>query len=218
MSRTSISPCFLLALMLSALSCGKEKIPPTVIKGRITDRKTGEPLQGAYTIFSVERKDNGSGNTGQPSPLSDANGEFSCTLNGDYAGAEETYQEGYITKSTRSNFVNGQTNSMEVQLIPRDGFLKLRIENNTGQHDILYANIYSRTEDIEKNFYNAEVIKEYPLLLNKGEVYIEVFGLGSPDVVQIMWGFKAPSNQMPHTIIDSVMVFTNDTSTYILSY
>ncbi len=209
--------CFLLALILAICGCGKED-KPTFINGKITNRKTGEPMEGVSIILQGKR----TGTNGQVEyfthgcPLTDTEGRFSCTLEGLYVTSDIT-KEGYIKREVPLSVVDRQENNLDITLVPRDGFLKLKIENNTGLHDTLYANIYSPTESLEK-YYNGEVIKEYPLLLTAGASYTETFALASPETVQILWGFKPPGYQTPHTLKDSILVVPHDTTTYILSY
>ena len=215
MSRTSIAPCFLLALLLGALSCGKEDTP-TVINGIVTDRKTGETVEGALIYMTGKKK----GNSGQDEffthacPRTDANGVFSCTIQGDYSSSEVT-KNGYVDYEKFLAIGNGEDNNVNISLVPRDGFLRLQIENNTGQHNTLYASVYSHTvttEGRKNTYWSGEVINIYPLLLNQGEIYTEVIDLPSPEIVQIRWGFGQT------TLVDSIMVVTNDTTTYLLSY
>ncbi len=186
MCRLIVVSYVLPTLLLVIWGCGKND--PTIIEGRITDQKTGKALEGAYTVFYVQQLD-GSGSTGQSSMRSNANGEFICTLDSDYDGSEETHREGYITKFTHSNFVNGQTNRMQVQLVPRDGVLILKINNNVSQHDTIYVYLYSRIESIENGTNGSAIeLKVSPVVLQMGETYTEIFDLASPEEIQITWG------------------------------
>lgn len=202
------------------LGCGKDEPSLTIIKGTVTDRKTGKPIEGALIIIRGKKP----GANGldeyftQPCPRSDPNGRFSCTLEGDYTSSE-IGKDGYISHERFLDVANGQENGIGVSLVPRDGFLRLKIENATGQHDTLYASIRSQTEYVERNgFYNAEATPKYPLPLKHGETYTAIFSLSSPEVIRVQWGFKKPTYQMPHILKDSVMVLPKDTATYILSY
>lgn len=47
----------LLAFCILLFACEKEKASPTVINGKVTDKKTGEPIEGAAAIidFTIEK-------------------------------------------------------------------------------------------------------------------------------------------------------------------
>ncbi len=212
--------CFLLTLMLALMSCGKDD-DPTVVKGRITDRKTGEPIEGA-SILVGGKKPATHGQDGffvQPCTNSNASGGFTCIIEG-YFTSSQIDKVGYVTKKNGIKGIeNGEENNIEINLAPRDGTLKLEIQNMSGQHDTLYAYIYSVTEDIEANgFYAYTAIKQYPLVINQGETYSETFHLASPEMIEIRWGFEQPPYQIKPPFQDSILVATNDTVTYILSY
>jgi len=221
MNKTLLFLGLLLGLMLAGLGCGKDD-KPTIIKGRITDRKTGEPIEGAFVYLTLSRPKSYAADEffTQSCGHSNANGEFNCTLEGKYEWMDFT-KEGYLFNKPSLNIADGKSNEVEINLIPRDGFLRLKIENTTGLHDTLYAAVHSQTiatESGQNIYYNGEVVKEYPLLLGQGEVYTQIFDLVSPEIVQIMWGFNTPTYQTPYTFRDSIMVVPNDTVTYILSY
>ncbi len=142
MNRVVLLSCFLLALMLIALSCKKDDAP-TVIKGAVTDRKTEKPIEDAFVYFRGTSIDD----LGREQPASctdytDASGQFNCTLLGTALGVE-IGKTGYATKIITSGIIDGQENEVSAQLVPRDGFLKLTIENDTGSPDALYVYVYS---------------------------------------------------------------------------
>ena len=218
MHKTLLFLSLLLGLMLAGLGCGKED-KPTIIKGRITNRKTGAPIEGVFVYLTLSRPKRYAADEffTQSCGHSNSNGEFNCTLEGKYEWMDFT-KEGYLFNKPSLNIADGKTNDVEISLIPRDGFLRLKIENTTGLHDTLHASIHSQTEYLEggQNFYTPT--NTYPLVLNQGETYTEIFALASPEIVQIMWGFNTPTYQTPYTFRDSIMVVPNDTVTYILSY
>ena len=201
--------------MLAGLGCGKDKNDPTVIKGRITDQKTMLPIKEANLHIGA-KKENANGNYEyfSPSCRSDADGRFNCTFLGNYESSDIS-KDGYVTKHNSLIVIDEQENNSNISLIPRDGFLRLRINNNTGSPSPLYATVYSRTIKIEtrqNSYYTGESIKQYPLSIGLGETYTEILDLPSPEFVQIRWGFGQS------TLVDSVMITPNDTTDYILSY
>ena len=54
MSKMILLSCFLLALGLFIPSCGKDD--PTIIKGRVTDQKTGVPIEGVFVYELVSKQ------------------------------------------------------------------------------------------------------------------------------------------------------------------
>lgn len=213
MTRTILFCCFLLALGLVEWGCGKEENPTVEIKGKVINRKTGEPVEDAFVYCrGVSYNENGGEVPSSCSDRTDANGQFACTFTGNY-GASTIDKEGYVSKFFPLNIDDKKDEVIE--LVPRDGFLRLRMENNTGTQSPLQVSIYNRTvaiETMQNIYYIGEVIKEYPLLISQGEIYTEIFDLPSTELVEIRWGF----GQI--TSIDSVIINTNDTTNYILSY
>ncbi len=74
--------CFLLALGLFIPSCGKDD--PTIIKGRVTDQKTGVPIEGVFVYLNMARPKRHSADEyfSQACGHTNSNGEFNCTLEG----------------------------------------------------------------------------------------------------------------------------------------
>ncbi len=219
MNKTLLFFGFLLGLLVAGLGCGKEDKPTISIKGTVIDQKTGQPINDAFVYCrGVSLNEDGGEVPASCSDRTDVNGQFACVFIGNY-GASTISKEGYIDKFVSLNVEDKEDDI--IQLIPRDGFMRLRIENNTGQHDTLYASVYSRivaTETMQNIYYDGEVIKEYPLLINQGEIYTEIFDLPSTEVIQIRWGFEKPTYQLRPIFQDSIPIIANDTVTYILSY
>jgi len=217
MWKMSILLYILLALIPVSWSCHKDA-KPTIIQGRITDQKTGEPIAGAFVRMGGKRID-----ATQPEeyfeascPDTDAEGHFSCTIEGDYTSST-IGKAGYITHERFLEVTNRQENDIDIHLVPRDGFLRLNIKNFTGQHDSLYVNIFSLIEDME-GVNNGENLKNFPLIIAKGETYTELIDLPSPELIKIRWGFKRSLYHAEFVIQDSISVLSKDTVSYLLSY
>ena len=217
MFRISWFSFFLLANIFIAGSCKKDT-PPTVVKGKVIDIKTGKPVKDANIEFGITKEVNGLDQYLTQTTLpTDANGEFICVLESEYY-AIIISKDGYASKYPHLDIIPGQTNSIEVNLVPRDGFLKLKIKNDTGLHDTIYTSIFSRILVTEARLNTYDVTKEFPLVLYKDEIYNQLFLLPSPEVVQIRWKFNNPDFKVGPLTIDSIMVVPNDTITYLLSY
>ncbi|MCW5921881.1 MAG: hypothetical protein KIS77_06015 [Saprospiraceae bacterium] len=100
--------CLLAPLLLSAFcillfACEKEKTSPTVINGKVTDKKTGEPIEGAAAIidFTIEKNVSGSIKTEHKTVTlsTDAQGEFHYTHDEDFDGIySEVRKGGYVPR------------------------------------------------------------------------------------------------------------------------
>ena len=165
MNKTLLLSGFLLGLMLAGLGCGKKDDNPTIpIKGTVIDLKTGEPIEDAF-VYSrgVKVQEQGGNVPVSCADRTDTNGHFECIFTGNYSGSDIS-KDGYVDKTTAFN-LNDKENEV-VQLVPRDGFLRLLIENNAGLQSPLYVSVYSRTIRIEtkqNSYYTGESIKQYPL-------------------------------------------------------
>ncbi|MCY7330788.1 MAG: hypothetical protein LH618_19705, partial [Saprospiraceae bacterium] len=124
----------------------------------------------------------------------------------------------YIVHEKNLPIVEGQENNLDIKMVPRDGFLRLNIKNDMGQHDTIYAYIYSLIGDIEGSGSEGS-LKTYPVILQTGDTYMEILQLASPETVAVRWGFnKLNYYQVDFAFQDSILVVPNDTTTYILSY
>ncbi len=216
MTLARIFKLFFLSFIPFLLLPGCDKDKPTIIKGTVTDRKTGKPIEKVSIEISGEQyeKDREGRilytlaycNT-------DANGSYLCKLDGKNASAR-FWKNNYLNHFGGGDVRDGEENIRDVSLVPRDGFLSLTIQNLTGQYDTIYALVLSPIKIAEERDPSGYSTKKYPLTLKKNESYTEVFRVASPDEVIIVWEHAKKANYLKK----SVSVVPNDTASYTLTY
>ncbi|MBK8192895.1 MAG: hypothetical protein IPK76_06725 [Lewinellaceae bacterium] len=209
------------AIWLLLFACEKET-PPTVINGKVTDRKTGMPVEGARIDidFQTEKTVSGSLKTDHEyvSFSTDAQGKFHYTHNADYTSTySELYKEGYGSYGPLI-IEKGETNDLDITLSPIDGTLRLEITNQSGQFDSIYIIIESPS--LIDGPVNSEKIftDTFPVTLPFNGTHIEYFDLPSEEFTKIHWGFVYFTSLSESVYIDSVFLALHDTTVYNLVY
>jgi hypothetical protein len=138
-----IPPLLLTAFFIFLFACGKEETPPTVINGKVTDKKTGEPIEGAAVIidFTTEKTVSGSIKTEHETVTlsTDAQGEFHYTHDAYYTGMYSEVRKGDYVPRAHLKIKRGEVNNLEIELVPKDGTLRLELSNENGQEDSIYV-------------------------------------------------------------------------------
>lgn len=210
-------------LLLSAtsvllFSCGKGD-SPTVINGRVTNKKTGEPIEGAavYVDFRYTGYD-GAEESDLVSGKTNAQGEFVIEHDSEY---EYTYSEvsrnGYIPQ-VGMRFYKGIENNVDVSLAPTDGVLKLEIINQNDVFDSVYVILENPSCLTAIGPLGKIYLDKFPLSLPAGSTYIKYYPLPSEEYTKIHWGFSYFTSSSGSSFKDSVFLSLNDTAIYKLAY
>lgn len=215
-----ISPLLLsvFSLLLLLLACGKEEAGPTVIKGRITDKKTGAPIEGVYIECIGFKGEGGNQIIEDFSVYSDNFGDYETMIPQEYRiSFPRVYKPGYLPKIDPNGATTiqvGNINIVNVQIIPTDGFLRLKISNDMAQHDSIYLKIFSPTMSSEGLGVKGP---NYPVVLASDAAHEEIFAFPSDEHVKIHWGFaKFVITGAP--FVDSVFLPENDTTDFTISF
>jgi hypothetical protein len=186
-----VSPFLLLASLIFLFGCGKEETGPTVIKGRVTDKKTGEPVRGAYIQCSSTIGSPPNEVSTDRSTSTDTDGKYEIVIPSDErVSFANVYEPGYLPKidPSNGNFVqNGDTIIVNVQLIPTDGFLRLILKNDTGQNDSIFVTIYNETVFSEGLGLEGPT---YPTVLTVGNLHEEILAFPSEETIGVYWDFE----------------------------
>jgi hypothetical protein len=206
------------SFLLIAFACKKE-VPPTVINGKVTDKKTGEPIEGAVTDldFTTEKTVSGSIKTEHiiVTLKTDTQGQFQYTHEDDFDGLfSQIYKTGYAPRSPVGKIRRSEVNNLEIQLIPKDAILRLKLSNDTGQFNAIYV--------ILKNpsygpLYGIN-LPHFPVMLPVGEKYTSYLHLPSEEFSQIYWGFSYFPGSYAAPFQDSVYLTLNDTTDFVISF
>lgn len=215
----------LLILLLGAWGCGKEEMDATIIKGTLTDRKTGKSIEGAkITVgFGKTTTLNGSQHDTQSYGTFTTNetGGFSYTYSLDYSyiGNVSIEKDGYVT-NINWKIDKGKENNLTLSLLPKDAALKVTFLNQTGEQKPLYFLMMSPKINIEGHGMKAFLRLEQhnPLSLAQGESYTQVFSLPE-DEIQVYWDFfNFGANYEKLPLQDKVQLVANDTIEYHITY
>lgn len=202
-------------LWLGLASCNKDKT--TTLNGTLVDKHTGEPLDSAKVEFLIQKSE---------SPLfyedeirySDENGKFNFQT--DFpVRISLVSKNGYLLKDNGFGLEQEKVNTTTIEMIPKDGVLKLLL-NNTGQSDTIYVGIYSQLQESDLGISYGFIVN-HPFLVQGLSESIITLNLASEETIDIYWAFSkwptyssiklAPNH-------DSVFVVRNDTTTFSIIF
>lgn len=204
-----LSRCIFLSiviLLLGHVSCQKDKT--TTVNGTVVDKVTGEPLDSVLINFRI-KVNNDAFQDDFVSIYSDINGEFSFSHEKPFS-LFTLEKKGYLLKGPGAEFptINyGKTNEVIVNMIPRDGLLKLLLHNPGQFADTVYVYIYSPQQQAEYEM-TYGVIINYPFFVQGFSSQSRTFNLASDETVDIYWG----PNQLASS---QIMSAPNHSSIYI---
>lgn len=217
-----ISPLLLSAFCILLFCCGKEEPSPTVIKGTVSDRKTGAPIEGAKFLIGFDTEANNTTLTKYIDFTTDANGAFAYTEDSDYGyvnGGSNVDKPGYVTNHTfASGIFKGKENDLNITLLPRDAILKIVVLNQSGVQTPFYFLMNNPEEKIESGgLVSLYYLKEKPLNLMQGESYSQYFKLPESRNY-ISWDTQPFTLGENASFKDTIWVYSNDTIEYSIIY
>ena len=216
-------PYYLLVgfLLLGLSACHKDD-RPTVIQGLVTNSATGEPIADALINYAtiVKNAAPGMGWRAQTS-YTDANGFYSVTVPPNYNwDIYRLSKDGYLLKISPvmgHQFTFGEVNTLDIEMIPIDGFIRIVANNSIPGNDSLYVKFYSPITDAEFQLMGGSVAHTYPIKLSMNETYEEVIAFPGEDLIKIYWDsynffiFESTNR-------DSIYISRNDTLTYTIDF
>ncbi len=189
------------------------------VHGVVTDSKTGLPIADVALMMTYQYSETGSFKLKVPDARTDAAGEFSFSAG---EKSSETIHFKNIFKAGYSNVYELERDpdkgcdEVKIRLVPLDGLVKLSITNTTGTHDSIYARFLNKYEYEAHLYYSgSSPTKPYPLILQKGETFTQVFGGIAGDTSTIFWKF---TENGPWFDTDSVLVKAADTTFFEIAY
>lgn len=208
--------------LFSNANCRKEK-KDSFVKGRIIDVKTGVPIEGVKIQYGISDART-YGVKGVYDVITDSDGKFNIDY-GDDEGLTNVIisKAGYVPKSHFGIPPTKTENGYEVVMYPRDGVLKLTIENGLGQHDSICHGVYSAIFDSEMRLSSGILVSfnDYKLSLLAGDFYSINIPVATEETIQIYWSFEEIHSYYPFKdapFRDSVFVSQNDTVYYTITY
>lgn len=217
-----LAQLLLSAFCILLFACGKEETGSTVIKGTVSDRKTGEPIEGAVFLigFVTESKSGNNTMTKYVDFSTDANGEFVYTEDSNYDyinGGSNVYKSGYVPNHT-FGISKGKENILNITLLPVDAVLKITILNQMGLQKPLYFDMTNPDVSKEGNGLTAHYfLNNRPLILSQGEEYTHYFNL--PESRNYLyWDTESFDKNINASFKDTVLVYSYDTVEYHIIY
>jgi hypothetical protein len=210
-----ISSILLSSFLILLFACGKEAPAPTVINGKVTDKKSGLPIEGVVINIDFQQMSGLLVTKHEYKQFTtDQQGEFHYTHHSDYDGTySDVGKGGYVTQSPLG-IKRGEVNNLKIQLVPKDGTLRLELINDTGQFDAIYVVLRNPSYG---SLY-AINLPQFPVVLPVGEKYTTYFDLPSEEFSQIYWGFTYFPGSSAAPFRDSVYLALHDTTSFTISF
>lgn len=212
-----------LFILGSFLACKKDPpSPPTIITGTVTNKTTGEPVGGAFIYSSLRKEDWPPPRTQDNSTFSDSIGKYRLEIpNGYKFSVAEVYRLGFLPNAAPLFSVEiheGETNIVDVALIPTDGFIRLIMHNDLPTNDALYVIFFSPTRALQPYIGGSLIPPNLPFVLPTANIREELFALPSEEFVTIHWGTApyTPSTNSPFR--DSIYLSRNDTVAFNIHF
>ncbi|MBL7806245.1 MAG: hypothetical protein JNN28_00420 [Saprospiraceae bacterium] len=213
--------CFLAIVISQTFSDCKEP-SPTIVKGKVVDYYTQEPLEGVEITIYKWHKDYLSYRY-YTTIYSDSNGyfEFGDAENPDFR-IGDMRKLGYVYKDniiydSFDNYQKGAVNEAVIPLFPNDCWLNLQVDKVSSGKSKIYLSVYSPILKSEIGISLGKVaLMEDELELTEGQTYAQFLPVASNEMLTIYWDFK-PIN-LADAFRDSVFVTRGDTSAVTISY
>lgn len=206
----------------SLFSCQKE-LPPTIITGVVTNKTTGSPVTGAYIDCSLRKENWTPSQTKNNSTYTDFEGRYRLEIPQEYTFSFSaiysiTKYLTYVDPIRSNEIIIGETNIIDAALIPKDGILRLRFQNDLILQDSLYVNLFSPTSAAQPYIGGLFAPEKLPIVSTFQGVYEELFALPSEEFVTIYWGTNAfmPFTSAPFK--DSIYLLRDDTVNFTIHF
>lgn len=166
------------------------------------------------------------GSTGQQeeyknfSTFTNSKGEYFLIIPSEFRFSFQSVDKsGYLTKlfPLKSGYIQqkGDTTIVDVQLIPKDGYLRLEIKNAKSPDDSIYVQVASPTT-IAEGFYVTKTASN-PTVLLPDSTFSELLDFPSEEIVTIFWDVK-PFVYPNAAFKDSVYLPAKDTVDFMIDY
>jgi hypothetical protein len=205
---------FIFLFSLLVVSCHKS----TIIDGLVQDANTGSPIVGAsVSIGLLLDKGHANSETSGFTGITDDNGRFyfedKDILDIYYS---EIRADGYGLLVYDFPKMNAhECNKPVFKLIPRDGVLKVQMENVTGTTDSLFFNATNDCDYLYYHFAYGQKPEFYPLWQGVNEHKFAYFNTCRGKPTYIVWSFDR-NFSMPQR--DTLEISMEDTTYYSFKY
>ncbi|MCC7246072.1 MAG: hypothetical protein IT269_10355 [Saprospiraceae bacterium] len=219
-------PRILLFLLISTLfltwQCHKNDQITTTVNGRVYDRVTGEPIEGAHIIFKVN-KDN-AGEIKEYVQSSGPDGAYSISHTGEEPEKIKHYstgKDGYLGLGEVPVQFNEGKNVLDFNLLARDGVLCISLQHHFSSEDSIYIkcfnNAYKTYSGIQSPSNSTQLKYESVSVGMTKKIWITL--LPGDFQTYIQWGQERPANNVfSFNHQDSIYLPRFDTTTFNIIY
>lgn len=204
----------IVTLALLGVSCHKA----TTIDGLVQDAHSGAPIPNANVSISLTL-DKGMANStsGEFRGTTDNNGRFFVESDAILdIGYPEIKAEGYGLVLYEYPEMHARTlNKPVFKLTPRDGVLKIRLENASGTTDSLFFSATNDCDYLYFHFAYAQEADPYPLLQGKDESHFAYFNTCRGKPAYLGWKFTGSNSAV---LKDTLAIGLEDTTYYTFKY
>ncbi|MBL7781048.1 MAG: hypothetical protein JNM22_07515 [Saprospiraceae bacterium] len=219
---------FWLFITLCCLISSCTKNGPTILKGKIVDSVTGEPVRNANITFGSEVPPRISHHGSEVVynetaynewAVTNEQGIFEHTFGSDVISAwfYKIIADGYLYKHVNFNvdvIHAGEEKECEIPLVHSDAVLRIYIKNETGQQPYVYLDLKNPSIQAE-----AGLSLSHRADLNVGQEQILFVDAVSDEYTTVSWSLENfITNQLPPMHEDNILMVKNDTVHYSIIY
>lgn len=203
----------IIAILLTLLACRNK----TSINGVIINAHTGISIEGATGIITYQYRDGGITQYGGKRFTTAQDGKFHFSKKNIYlTHVEIDWLNGYALKMKYEGSVeDNEYNQLAVLMTPRDGILKLTINNETGVQDSLFLVAINAGDYIPYRGIYAQKTQIFPMKLTQNEQSIAYFSTCKGESTYLKWAFD---RSFQNYQMDTVQISTSDTSHVVFNY
>ncbi len=215
--------CFLLSFsvfLIGLAACDKDKT--TRVNGTVIDKVTRDPLSDALVEFRISHNEVAPPNNYEfQTVFTDVDGKFNFQSYDPFS-IYQVMRQGYLPRGQGTLVVPLHTglNDVIIEMIPRDGVLKLNLENSAGIHDTIYVAIYSALQESALGLSYGYILKTHYEIPSASSKEVTL-GLASEENIDIYWSFTpwpTFSSIKLSPYHDSVYIIRSDTTSFNISF
>ena len=218
-STVRIYPALAAALLLLLAACGPKEPPETIVRGTVSDRITGESVEGAWVGFRL--RNNGDQHARDFFTHTDTNGHFELIAYYDQVSNYDIHKTGFLSYLHPYEINVGEVNEVELTLLPLNSYLDVTLQNVNGLYDTLY--------------YKNEIpslLNEFPYFgwlsgtsniahafaIDTDEELSMFMNLPADEPIVIHWDFQNRFKDFHSEFSDTLYLTAQDTTYYLLKY
>lgn len=220
----------LLWLLASTLfltwQCRKNDQITTTVSGRVYDRVTGEPIEGAFLNYDVfgPKDESSSVVIKDITAKTDINGVYSVTHKGDEVEKlyhAKTTKSGYIPLVMLGGIVQGSESKQDFGLTPKDSYIRLKINHQLASYNTIHVKCYNDAYTQQEGLKTVTLSGYWlDISIPKGSSRDTTLALPGDLSCYILWDSIKPTTVTSDIYAnkDTIFLPRNGTEVYSISY